>query len=46
MPRAAAFYLSVGLTSIASLIALNLAADRLGIQGLQTLRDYVVRRNG
>lgn len=44
--RALAFYGSVGLTSIFSLVVLNLAADRTGIKGLQTLRDYVVRRNG
>lgn len=44
--RALAFYGSVAFTSIFSLIALNLAADRTGIKGLQTLRDYAVRRNG
>ena len=44
--RALAFYGSVALTSIASLVFLNLAADRLPIPGLRTLRDYVVRRNG
>lgn len=44
--RALAFYGSVGFTSIASLLLLNLAADRLPIPGLQTFRDYVTRRNG
>jgi hypothetical protein len=44
--RALAFYGSVAFTSIASLLALNLAADRLPIPGLQTLRDYLIRRNG
>jgi len=44
--RAAAFYGSVALVSILSLVALNLAADRLPIPGLRTLRDYAVRRNG
>ncbi|MGW3926014.1 hypothetical protein [Streptomyces sp. NPDC005093] len=44
--RALAFYGSVAMTSILSLILLNLAADKTGIQGLQTLRDYTVRRNG
>ena len=44
--RALAFYGSVALTSIFSLVALNLAADRTQIKGLQTLRDYAVRRNG
>jgi hypothetical protein len=44
--RALAFYGSVGLTSIFSLVVLNIAADRTGIKGLATLRDYVVRRNG
>ena len=44
--RPLAFYASVGLTSIASLALLNLAADRLPLTGLATLRDYIVRRNG
>ena len=44
--RALAFYGSVGFTSIASLLLLNLAADRLPLPGLQTLRDYIIRRNG
>jgi hypothetical protein len=44
--RALAFYGSVGFTSIASLLLLNLAADRLPVPGLQTLRDYIIRRNG
>lgn len=44
--RALAFYGSVAFTSIFSLVLLNLAADRLHIQGLETLRDYAVRRNG
>lgn len=44
--RALAFYGSVALTSIFSLVALNLVADKSGIKGLQTLRDYAVRRNG
>lgn len=44
--RALAFYGSVGFTSIASLLLLNIAADRLPVPGLQTLRDYITRRNG
>ena len=44
--RALAFYGSVACTSIASLLALNLAADKLPLPGLRTLRDYIVRRNG
>jgi hypothetical protein len=44
--RGAAFYGSVACTSIVALIVLNIAADRLPIPGLQTLRDYAVRRNG
>jgi hypothetical protein len=44
--RALAFYGSVACTSIASLLFLNLAADRLPVPGLRTLRDYIVRRNG
>ena len=44
--RALAFYGSIAATSILSLVLLNIAADRTGITGLQTLRDYAVRRNG
>ena len=44
--RPLAFYVSVGLTSIASLFLLNVAADRLPFEGLRELRDYTVRRNG
>jgi hypothetical protein len=44
--RAAAFYGSVAFTSLASLLFLNLAADRLPVPGLRTLRDYMIRRNG
>lgn len=44
--RPAAFWLAVGGTSILSLLALNLAADRLPVPGLETLRDYITRRNG
>ncbi len=44
--RGLAFYGSVACTSIVSLLALNLAADRTHIRGLQTLRDYITRRNG
>lgn len=44
--RGAAFYASVACTSIVSLALLNIAADRLPISGLRTLRDYVTRRNG
>lgn len=44
--RALAFYGSVACTSLASLLFLNLAADRTNIPGLKTLRDYIVRRNG
>jgi hypothetical protein len=44
--RALAFYGSVACTSIASLLFLNIAADRLPLPGLSTLRDYITRRNG
>lgn len=44
--RGLAFYGSVACTSLVSLLALNLAADRTNIRGLQTLRDYITRRNG
>lgn len=44
--RPAAFFGAVGLTSITSLFLLNVAADRLPLTGLQTFRDYIVRRNG
>lgn len=44
--RALAFYGSVAFTSITALVVLNLAADKTGIPGLVTLRDYIVRRNG
>jgi hypothetical protein len=44
--RALAFYGSVAFTSLFSLVALNVLADRTGIQGITTLRDYIVRRNG
>ena len=44
--RGLAFYGSVACTSIVSLLALNLAADKTHIQGLVTLRDYIIRRNG
>lgn len=44
--RAAAFYGSVAFTSLASLLFLNIAADKLPVPGLQTLRDYLIRRNG
>jgi hypothetical protein len=40
-------YLAVGGTSLLSLAALNLAADRFPqVTGLHQLRDYLVRRNG
>jgi hypothetical protein len=44
--RAVAFYGSVAFTSLASLLFLNIAADKLPVPGLQTLRDYLIRRNG
>lgn len=44
--RGIAFWGAVGGTSLLSLLALNLAADRLKVPGLSELRDYVVRRNG
>lgn len=44
--RALAFYGSVACTSIVSLVLLNVAADRIPLPGLRTLRDYVTRRNG
>lgn len=44
--RSLAFFFAVSATSITSLVLLNLAADRLPIEGLSQLRDYVVRRNG
>jgi hypothetical protein len=44
--RALAFYGSVAFTSIASLLFLNIAADKVPAPGLRTLRDYITRRNG
>lgn len=44
--RGLAFWLAVSGVSLTSLVALNVAADRLGIKGLSDLRDYAVRRNG
>lgn len=45
--RTFAAYLAVGGTSLLSLAALNLAADRFpNVRGLVTFRDYVTRANG
>lgn len=45
--RTFAAYAAVGGTALLSLAALNLAADRFPkVKGLNTIRDYVVRRNG
>lgn len=44
--RPLAFFAAVGLTSITSLLVLNVAADRLPLPGLTAFRDYLVRRNG
>lgn len=44
--RRPAFIAAVGGISITSLIVLNAAADALPWQGLRTLRDYAIRRNG
>jgi EamA domain-containing membrane protein RarD len=44
--RPLGFYLSVGATSIVALVLFNVAADRLPVPGLATLRDYAIRRNG
>jgi hypothetical protein len=41
-----AFWLAVGGVSLIAPVLFNLAADRLPIPGLQTLNDYVTRRNG
>lgn len=46
MGRGLAFYGSVAFTSLGALLFLNLAADKTNIRGLQTLRDYLIRRNG
>lgn len=40
------FWLAVGGVSLLAPVLLNLAADRLPIQGLRDLNDYVTRRNG
>jgi hypothetical protein len=44
--RRAAFIAAVGGISITSLVVLNVAADALPWQGLRTLRDYAIRRQG
>jgi hypothetical protein len=44
--RRAAFIAAVGGISLTSLVVLNAAADALPWQGLRTLRDYAIRRNG
>lgn len=50
LPRGArtfSAYVAVGGVSLLALAALNLAADRLpNVTGLNTVRDYLVRRNG
>ena len=45
--RPLAFWLAVGGTSILSMFALNVAADRFpNVRSLGELRDYTTRRNG
>lgn len=44
--RGAAFWVGVGGVSLLSLLALNMAADRIPSPGLREFRDYVTRRNG
>jgi hypothetical protein len=44
--RGLAFWVAVGGTAILAQTLLNVAADRLPIPGLHTLRDYNTRRNG
>lgn len=44
--RPLAFWLAVGGTSLLSMFAVNLAADRLPLPGLEEFRDYITRRNG
>lgn len=40
-------YAATGCTALLSLAALNIAADRFPkARGLNTFRDYLVRRNG
>lgn len=39
-------YAATGGIAILSLVALNLLADKTGNVGLNTLRDYITRRNG
>ena len=39
-------YAATGGVAILSLVALNLLADKTGWSGLNTLRDYITRRNG
>lgn len=43
--RPFAFWLAVGGTSLLSLTALNIAADKFG-GGVAKLRDFAVRTNG
>ena len=38
--------LATGGIAILALTVLNLAADRLPVDGLRDFRDYLVRRNG
>lgn len=39
-------FAATGGVAILSLVALNLVADKTGIKGVVTLRDYITRRNG
>jgi hypothetical protein len=43
--RGLAFWSAVGATGVLGLFVLNAAADKVG-GGLDTFRNYVVRRNG
>jgi hypothetical protein len=40
------FWCAVGGTSVLALTALNMAADYMPDSGLDTLRNYLIRRNG
>lgn len=44
--RHAAHWGAVAVTGVIGMVLLNVAADRLPIAGLKTLRDYTIRRNG
>lgn len=39
-------YAAAGLAGLLALAALNIVADRTNLPGLDTVRNYITRRNG